>query len=58
MECVIKRPWSKPGPEGRKGVIAFSRTQYKVFFGFLRGVIKEFLVFFDGIFHRILRYFD
>jgi hypothetical protein len=37
-----KRPWSKPGPEGRKGVIAFSRAHSKVFFGVLRGVVKEF----------------
>lgn len=29
---VQKKPWKEPGPEGRKGVIAFSRTRSKIFF--------------------------
>jgi hypothetical protein len=30
---AVKKPWNEPGPEGRKGVIAFSRTRSKIVFG-------------------------
>jgi hypothetical protein len=30
-----KKPWGKPGLEGRKGVIAFSRTRSTSFFGLI-----------------------